>query len=129
MLSQQDLYHITVSVDCHYVPEQSIPAKANYVFMYRITIQNKGMLGAKLLNRHWVIVDGDGKIQEVQGAGVVGQQPYLKPGESYTYTSGAVLTTPIGSMHGDYELVADDGIQFKTQIPVFQLISNQVSLH
>lgn len=128
-MSAQNLYDVKVAVTCQYVTEQSAPDKNNYVFMYHITIHNSGAVGAKLINRHWIIVDGHGNIQEVQGAGVVGQQPYLKPGDTYEYTSGAVLNTPIGSMHGTYDMVADDGIQFKAVIPVFSLSSGLVALH
>jgi ApaG protein len=128
-MSSVDIYHVEVSVTSQYVAAQSTPDQNNYVFTYRVLIRNIGLIGAKLLNRHWEIVDAHGNIQKVEGIGVIGQQPYLKPGEIFEYTSGAVLTTPIGSMHGTYDMVADDGIQFKAIIPIFSLSSGLVSLH
>jgi ApaG protein len=128
-MSSEDIYHVGVSVTSQYVAAQSTPDQNNYVFTYRVIIHNLGLIGAKLLNRYWEIVDAHGNIQKVEGIGVIGQQPYLKPGEIFEYTSGAVLTTPIGSMHGTYDMVADDGIQFKAIIPVFSLSSGLVSLH
>jgi ApaG protein len=98
------------------------------VFAYTVTIQNIGLAPARLLNRHWVIADADGKVQEVRGQGVVGEQPHLKPGESYRYTSGTVLETPIGSMHGSYEMLADDGTRFDADIHPFSL-ATPTSLH
>jgi ApaG protein len=128
-MPEEPHYSVTVSVQSSYVAEQSAPDKDHFVFIYVVTIRNTGNIAAKLLNRHWFITDAHGNAQEVQGAGVIGQQPYLKPGEVYEYTSGAVLNTPIGSMHGSYEMVADDGIHFTAPIPAFRLSNGKVSLH
>lgn len=114
-------YQIEVSVQSDYLPEQSQPSDEHYVFAYTVVIQNKGLQAARLLNRHWVIADANGKVQEVRGEGVVGKQPHLKPGESYRYTSGTVLETPVGSMHGSYEMLADDGTRFDADIRPFSL--------
>jgi ApaG protein len=101
--------------------EQSSPEDNRYVFSYTITIHNGGSLPARLLNRHWLITDSNGKVQEVKGAGVVGEHPYLQPGEDYRYTSGAIIETPVGSMQGSYEMVADDGVHFDAPIATFSL--------
>jgi ApaG protein len=95
---------------------------AHYVFSYTVTIVNDGTLPAKLLTRHWVITDADGEIQEVKGDGVVGEQPYLKPGEGFQYTSGTLMKTPMGSMQGSYQMLADDGNKFDATIPEFYLV-------
>jgi ApaG protein len=121
-------YHIEVSVRSQYIVEQSEPDRRHFVFAYTVTIQNKGLAAAQLLARHWVITDADGKEQEVRGKGVVGEQPHLRPGESFRYTSGTVLGTPVGSMHGSYDMVADDGTRFQADIPPFSLASPS-SLH
>jgi ApaG protein len=121
-------YQIEVSVQSHYIPEQSQPDDRRYVFAYTITIRNKGIAAARLLNRHWIIADANGKVQEVRGEGVVGEQPHLNPGESYRYTSGTVLDTPVGSMHGSYEMLADDGTRFDADIRPFSL-ATPTSLH
>jgi ApaG protein len=121
-------YHIEVSVQSSYVPEQSQPGEQRYVFAYTVTIHNTGLESARLLNRHWIISDANGKIQEVQGEGVVGAQPHLNPGESYRYTSGTILETPVGSMHGSYEMLADDGTRFDAEIRPFSL-ATPTSLH
>jgi ApaG protein len=91
------------------------------VFAYTITITNVGMVSAKLLNRHWLITDSNGKIQEVRGEGVIGEQPHLKPGESFRYTSGAMLETPVGTMQGQYTMISDEGVNFNAPIPKFTL--------
>lgn len=121
-------YHIRVSVHSDYVPEQSHPGGARYVFAYTVTILNEGLTAAQLISRHWIITDANGKVQEVRGRGVVGEQPSLKPGESFRYTSGTVLETPVGSMHGSYEMVAEDGTRFDADIPPFSL-ATPTSLH
>jgi ApaG protein len=112
---------IDIGVETTYIAEQSDPQDDRYVFAYTITIANAGDSPAKLLNRHWVITDANGKIQEVRGEGVVGEQPYLRPGEAFRYTSGTVLETPVGSMEGEYEMVNDDGSRFLAPIPPFSL--------
>ena len=121
-------YQIAVRVRSDYVPEQSQPNDQRYVFSYTVTIENSGQEPARLINRHWVIADSNGKVQEVRGEGVVGERPHLKPGESYRYTSGTILETPIGSMHGSYEMLADDGTRFDAEIHPFSL-ATPTSLH
>jgi ApaG protein len=117
-----DLKHdIQVDVQTFYVEEQSDPVEERYVFAYTITIRNQGTVSARLLTRHWIITDSNGHIEEVRGDGVVGEQPYLRPGEGFRYTSGAVLKTPVGSMQGSYQMVADDGMSFDADIPIFTL--------
>jgi ApaG protein len=112
---------INISVQTAYLPEQSEPDAERFVFSYTITIRNDGGGPARLLNRHWVITDANGEVQEVRGEGVVGEQPYLRPGESFRYTSGTVLATPVGSMEGEYEMVADSGERFLAPIAAFSL--------
>ncbi len=114
-------YLIDINVETHYIEEQSAPDENRYVFAYTITIRNNGNLPAKLLHRHWVITDGDGKTQEVRGEGVVGEQPHIGPGDYFRYTSGTVLDTPVGTMQGSYQMIADDGEEFDAIIPVFTL--------
>ena len=121
-------YKIDIEVETHYIDEQSLPEEDRYVFAYTITIRNNGALPAKLLNRHWVITDGDGKTQEVRGEGVVGEQPHIGPGDYFRYTSGTVLDTPVGTMQGSYQMLADDGKEFEAIIPVFTL-SQPHTLH
>ena len=112
---------IVVAVETKFITEQSDPAAKRFVFGYMITITNESPQSAKLLSRHWIITDGEGGEREVRGPGVVGEQPHLRPGEQFRYTSGAILTTEIGSMHGSYEFVDDDGVAFSVPIPVFTL--------
>jgi len=114
-------YKIQVEVETLYVEEQSLPEQEHYVFAYTITISNDGKLPARLLNRHWIITDANNKVQEVKGEGVVGEHPYLKPGEHYRYTSGTMLETPVGTMRGSYQMIADDGVEFEADIPPFTL--------
>lgn len=114
-------YEIRIQVATQYVDDQSEPAIDRYVFAYTITIENLSELPAQLLSRHWVITDANGKVQEVSGDGVVGEQPKLRPGETYRYSSGAVLETPVGAMQGRYRMQADDGIDFDAPIPAFTL--------
>lgn len=104
-----------------FIQAQSSPERNRYVFAYTITITNKGTVPAKLLTRHWVITDANEKVQEVRGEGVVGEQPHLAPGASFEYTSGTLIETPVGSMRGSYQMVADDGTQFDAEIPPFVL--------
>lgn len=112
---------ISVEVTSHYLPEQSDPAEQRFAFRYRICIRNQGNNSAQLLARHWTITDGNGKVEEVQGLGVVGEQPEIKPNSSYEYSSGCVLHTEIGCMKGYYEMKAEGGSRFKAQIPLFSL--------
>ncbi|MEA3291266.1 MAG: Co2+/Mg2+ efflux protein ApaG [Pseudomonadota bacterium] len=121
-------HNISIRVDPAYLEEQSDPEEDRYVFSYTITMQNDGEIAARLLTRHWMITDAEGKVEEVRGPGVVGEHPYLRPGESFEYTSGAILETPVGSMAGSYQMRADDGILFDAPIPVFSL-SALVTFH
>ena len=114
-------YDIRVDVATQFVDKQSDPGADRYVFAYTITIRNQGAVPAKLLTRHWVITDANGKVQEVRGDGVVGEQPHLEPGQGFRYTSGTVLETPVGSMQGSYQMVADDGHKFDAPIAPFRL--------
>lgn len=117
----ETIYAIEVQVESRYLPEQSDPRQKRYVFAYTVRLRNTGRVAAQLLRRHWIIVDGNGKVQEVRGEGVVGEQPHLKPGQRYEYTSGAVLETAVGSMRGSYEMLAEDGTVFLAPIPTFRL--------
>jgi len=114
-------YEIRIKVATQYVDEQSKPDVDRYVFAYTITIENLGSVPATLLRRHWIITDANGKVQEVSGDGVVGEQPRLAPGESYRYSSGAVLETPVGAMQGSYRMQSDAGVDFDAPIPPFTL--------
>lgn len=121
MTTDTQKYNIKVDVQTQYIPDQSDPGQERYVFAYTITIRNEGSVPAKLLTRHWIITNADNKVQEVRGEGVVGEQPHLKPGDGFRYTSGTVLETPVGSMHGTYQMVADDGVKFDAEIAPFTL--------
>lgn len=112
---------IRIQVATRYVDEQSEPELDRYVFAYTITISNYGAVAAKLISRHWIITDANGKVQEVNGDGVVGEQPHLQPGEEFQYSSGAVLSTPVGSMQGMYRMETDDGVNFDAPIAAFTL--------
>ena len=114
-------YEFTVTVRTQYLPEQSEPDRANYVFAYAISIKNTGQVAAQLISRHWVITDGNNRVEEVRGLGVVGHQPLLQPGEQFEYTSGTSLATPQGSMSGEYFCVAEDGTRFDVKIEEFVL--------
>ena len=123
-----DKYDFSISAETEYITDQSSPDIDRYVFAYTITVKNTGDIAATLLRRHWLITDANCKVQEVRGEGVVGEQPHIPPGESYKYTSAAVLETPVGCMQGSYEMIADDGVEFDTPIPVFNL-STPNTLH
>lgn len=114
-------YAFAIDVATRYLDDQSEPEQGRYVFAYTIHIRNSGKVPARLLGRHWVITDANGQVQEVTGEGVVGEQPWLRPGDDFTYTSGAVLETNLGTMHGSYEMLADDGTRFAAEIPAFTL--------
>ena len=120
-MTHSDEYNTTVSVETTYIAEQSDPDNERYAFAYTITIKNEGSVPAKLVTRHWVITDADGNTQEVRGDGVVGEQPHLNPGEGFQYTSGTLLDTPVGSMHGSYSMRAEDGTEFEAPIPLMRL--------
>ncbi len=112
---------VRVLVQPRYMPEQSEPSKSHFLFAYHVTIRNESEITVQLLSRHWVITDGEGKVEEVRGPGVVGYQPVLKQGEQFQYTSGCPLGTPVGTMHGSYQMEAEDGSQFDAQIDPFRL--------
>jgi ApaG protein len=120
-MAESKKYEITVVADAAYLADQSDPSRNQYAFAYTITVTNTGSIPAQLLSRHWIITDSDHHVQEVKGLGVVGQQPRLKPGESFEYTSGASLPTAVGTMRGTYQMVAEDGHTFEADIPVFTL--------
>lgn len=113
--------NISIRVVSDYVDEQSEPAADRYVFAYTITITNNGDVPARLISRHWIITDANGKVQEISGDGVIGEQPHLDPGEEFRYSSGAVLETPVGAMQGLYRMEADNGINFDAPIAPFTL--------
>ena len=112
---------IRIHVATYYIDDQSEPDADRYVFAYTITISNNGEVPATLMSRHWIITDANGKIQEVNGDGVVGEQPYLQPGERFRYSSGAVLETPVGAMQGMYRMETDTGSSFDAPIEPFTL--------
>jgi ApaG protein len=112
---------IVIQTQVNYLPEQSDEAGNRFVFSYTITIINLGQATAKLISRHWIITDAHNHVQEVRGQGVVGEQPVLKPSQSFEYTSGTVLTTQVGTMRGSYQMQAEDGSQFEVEIPQFVL--------
>jgi len=114
-------YQISINVDTAYLAEQSDPSADRYVFAYTVTISNTGTVSAQLISRHWIITDAENVTQEVKGLGVIGEQPLLRPGESFEYTSGTAMATPVGTMRGTYQMVAEDGNKFDAEIPVFTL--------
>ena len=114
-------YEISIITRTAYLADQSDPSRNQYAFAYTITLTNRGNVPAQLLSRHWIITDGDHQVQEVKGLGVVGQQPLIKPGETFEYTSGANLPTAVGTMRGTYQMVAEDGHAFEAEIPTFTL--------
>jgi ApaG protein len=117
---------VRVMVESRYLPQESDPNAQRYVFAYTITIENNVSEASQLLNRHWIITDGQGEIEEVHGPGVVGQQPWIQPGQGFRYTSGAILKTPVGVMRGHYEFVTDAGEQFDVAIPQFSLAVSEL---
>jgi len=120
-MKENDAYNIQVRVATAFIEGQSDADQNRYVFAYTITIHNTGNLPARLLTRHWIITDANGKVQEVRGEGVVGEQPHLQPGEGFQYTSGTMLETPVGTMRGSYQMLADDGTEFEAEIGAFTL--------
>jgi ApaG protein len=118
---ERNKYDVTVVARAAHVEDQSDPSRNHYMFAYTITITNTGNIPAQLISRHWVITDANNKVVEVKGLGVVGQQPLLKPGESFEYTSGTNLETTVGTMRGTYQMVAEDGQHFEASVPVFTL--------
>jgi ApaG protein len=120
-MAEPKQYDIKVSANAFYLPEQSDEENDQFVFAYTIKITNNGVVAAKLVSRHWIITDSDGKVQEVRGVGVVGEQPELGPGESFEYTSGSSLETSVGTMRGSYQMLAGDGTRFDAIVPEFIL--------
>jgi ApaG protein len=120
-MAESKKYEIKIDVATQYLPDQSVPDAERFFFAYTITVTNVGTVAAQLISRHWIITDADGKVEEVRGLGVVGHQPLLKPGESFEYTSGCPLSTPVGTMSGSYQMVADDGTRFEAAVPEFVL--------
>ena len=120
-MNDSKLYRIIVKVATAFVEGQSDAAQNRFVFAYTMTIHNAGSIPAKLLTRHWIITDANGRVQEVRGEGVVGEQPHLRPGEGFQYTSGTMLETPVGTMRGSYQMLADDGVEFDAEIDAFTL--------
>ena len=114
-------YMFDIAVATCFLDEQSAPEEGRYVFAYTIHIRNDGKVPARLLRRHWLITDGNSNVQEVRGLGVIGEQPLLRPGEKYEYTSGCQLDTPVGVMRGSYQMMAEDGTAFEADIPAFTL--------
>ena len=125
-MAEQKKYDITVTARTTHIPGQSDEANGRFVFAYTITIVNSGSVAARLVSRHWIITDGENHIQEVRGLGVVGEQPLLKPQQSYEYTSATAIATPVGTMQGSYQMVAEDGITFDAPIPRFTLSAPRV---
>jgi ApaG protein len=120
-MSDPTEHAIEIIVSTRYLEDQSAPERQHYVFAYTVTLRNAGTVGARLLSRHWVITDGNGKVEEVRGEGVIGQQPWLDPGEDFEYSSGAVLETDVGCMRGSYQMQTRDGTGFDAEIPAFTL--------
>ncbi|AMN46703.1 magnesium transporter ApaG [Steroidobacter denitrificans] len=114
-------HRIRIDVSTCYLDEQSKPDEDHYAFAYTITIRNEGRVAARLLTRHWLITDANGRVKEVRGEGVLGEQPYLMPGHGFRYSSGAVLETPVGAMQGSYRMLGDDGAHFDAPIAAFTL--------
>jgi ApaG protein len=120
-MAQAKPHEIDVTTQTQYLPDQSDEPGSRYVFAYTITIRNSGSVPAQLISRHWIITDAQGLVQEVRGMGVVGAQPLLQPGESFEYTSGTSIATPVGTMRGSYQMLAADGTRFEATIPEFTL--------
>lgn len=120
-MAESKKYEISVRAVPQFIADQSDPAGDRYVFAYTITFENVGTVAAQVISRHWLITDANARVQEVRGLGVVGQQPLLKPGESFEYTSGCQLDTPVGTMRGTFQLTAEDGTQFEAVIAEFTL--------
>ena len=125
-MAESKKYEIGVTAETQYLADQSDPQDGRYVFAYNITLRNTGTIAAQLISRHWIIRDAEAHLQEVRGLGVVGHQPLLKPGERFEYTSGCVLTTPVGKMRGSYQMAAEDGTQFEAPIAEFTLAMPRV---
>ena len=120
-MSETNKYEVKVAVQTRYVEDQSDPEEARYIFSYTVTITNTGTVPAQLISRHWIILDSAETEQQIRGLGVIGQQPLIKAGEKFEYTSGCALNTPVGTMRGSYQMLAEDGTHFDAEIPEFTL--------
>lgn len=120
-MSDANKYEVKVAVQTRYVEDQSDPEEARYIFSYTVTITNTGTVPAQLISRHWIILDSAETEQQIRGLGVIGQQPLIKAGEKFEYTSGCALNTPVGTMRGSYQMLAEDGTHFDAEIPEFTL--------
>ena len=120
-MSKQSPYNINVTVETQYIEAESRPEQDIYIFAYHITLKNTGNIAAKLMTRHWIITNANGEVQEVKGDGVIGEQPHLQPNESFSYTSGTMMSTPVGTMEGSYQMIADDDQCFDAEIAPFVL--------
>lgn len=120
-MTDRGRYAVDIRVEAVYLPTQSNPTEKRYAFAYTVIIRNTGAVDVTLLSRHWIITDAEGGVREVRGEGVIGQQPRIAPGESFRYTSGTVIETPVGTMHGSYRLRASDGVEFDAAINAFRL--------
>ena len=125
-MAESKKHDINITVRTAYIPEQSDPDSDRYVFAYTIVIANEGTEAAQLISRHWIITDAENRVQEVRGLGVVGEQPFLRPGDTFEYTSGTSLATPVGTMRGSYQMVSEDGQKFDAEIPEFTLTMPRV---
>ena len=125
-MAEQKKYDITVTVKTTHIPGQSDEANNRYVFAYTVTIINSGSVAARLVSRHWIVTDAENRAQEIRGLGVVGEQPLLKPQQSYEYTSATAIPTPVGTMRGSYQMMAEDGTAFDAPIPEFTLTAPRV---
>jgi ApaG protein len=121
MMSETKKYDIKVTAQSFFLPDQSDEENDQYVFAYTIRIENTGQVPAQVISRHWIITDADNQVQEVRGMGVVGEQPILKPGQHFEYTSGSSINTIVGTMRGTYQMVAEDGTKFDAVVPEFSL--------
>lgn len=120
-MAESKKYEITVTTQTVFIPDQSDVESNRYVFAYTITIANTGNMAAQLISRHWIITDAENQVQEVRGLGVVGEQPLLKSSEHFEYTSGTAIATPVGTMRGSFQMVAEDGTKFEALVPEFTL--------
>lgn len=114
-------HNVKIEVQTEYLPEQSTPEDERYVFAYHVSIHNEGSNKVQLISRHWIITDGNDKVQEVKGSGVIGLQPQLESGESFQYSSGAVIDSQVGVMQGSYQMLDENGQHFEAEIPAFKL--------
>ena len=123
-VDKSEIHNIDVSVDSAFI--EADEEQNRFIFAYTVTIHNAGLVPAKLVTRHWIITDSNGKTREVKSEGVVGEQPYLRPGETFQYTSGTMLETPAGIMQGSYQMITDDGTMFDAEINPFILAAPRV---